>query len=103
MTTTWVVIDSVHILLIQIDFQIPASQSLKDKRSVLKGLIDRLRTRHNVCVAEVENHDKWQLATLAVITVSNMRDRVEATALAVEQEIEGHGEVLVVAYDRQWL
>ena len=92
-----------HILLLQADLHIPASQSLKDKRSVLRSVIDRLRTTYNVSVAEVENHDKWQLATIAVVTVSRMRQRAEDNIRKVVEEIESRGDVIVTAIDQQWL
>ncbi|MGC2424429.1 MAG: DUF503 domain-containing protein [Nitrospirota bacterium] len=44
--------------------------SLKSKRSVVKGLKDRIRSKFNVSVAEVDNQDLWQRATLGVACVS---------------------------------
>ena len=43
--------------------------SLKEKRQVVKSLKDRLRHGFNVSVAEVEDHDKWQAATLAAACI----------------------------------
>ncbi len=47
------------------------SNSLKDKRRVLKSLKDRIRNSFNVAVAEVDPTDLWQSASLGVVTVSN--------------------------------
>jgi uncharacterized protein YlxP (DUF503 family) len=55
----------------ELEFHIPGSSSLKEKRFVLRSLKDRLRRRFNVAVSESEHHDRWQLATLCVVTVSN--------------------------------
>ena len=44
---------------------LPAAQSLKEKRMVLKSLKDRVCSRFNVSVAEIEHHEKWQRAVLA--------------------------------------
>jgi len=55
----------------EVEFHLPGSSSLKAKRFVLRGLRDRLRRRLNVAVSEVDHHDLWQRATLAVVTVSN--------------------------------
>ena len=41
-----------------------ASQSLKDKRRVLRSVKDRLR-KFNVSIAETAHHDRWQRAELA--------------------------------------
>ncbi|OLO40986.1 hypothetical protein BTR23_05525 [Alkalihalophilus pseudofirmus] len=57
------------------------AQSLKDKRSVLKSLITRLKQRFNVSVAEIGHQNVWQRSEIAVVTVSS--DRIVA-----EQELE---------------
>ncbi|MCS7025834.1 MAG: DUF503 domain-containing protein [Bryobacteraceae bacterium] len=60
------------------------SQSLKDKRHVVKGLKDRLRHRFNVAVAEIDGLDSWQRATVAAVTVSNDRIHAEQILQTVE-------------------
>ncbi len=45
------------------------SHSLKDKRQVLKSIKDRVSNKFNVSVAEVDNQDEWQQATLGVAMV----------------------------------
>jgi len=84
------------IALLQIELYIPESHSLKDKRSVLKKTIHRLRTHYNVSVAETDGHDKWGRATLAVVTVSNLRDRVEETRRQVLRDLESSRDLQVV-------
>jgi hypothetical protein len=74
--------------LLRIDLYIPASHSLKEKRSVLQKTIHRLRTTYNVAVAEVDNQDKWARAELAVVTISTLRDRVEETHRRVLHDLE---------------
>jgi len=54
-----------------VDLHLPDVDSLKGKRHVLKGLKERVRTRFEVAVAEVDHHDVWQRATLAVACVSH--------------------------------
>ena len=55
---------------------IAGSQSLKDKRQVIKSLLDRTRERFNVSAAEVDDLDAWRRATLAFACVS--KDQVFA-------------------------
>ncbi len=50
---------------------LPGNDSLKDKRSVLKPLLLRMRREFNVSVAEVGDQDAWRSATLGVVAVSN--------------------------------
>ena len=63
--------------VLSVDLHIPHSQSLKEKRRVLKSIKDRIRSRHNVSVAEVGDLDKWQRALLAVSMVSNDKVRID--------------------------
>lgn len=53
-----------------LELEIPASQSLKDKRHVVKSLVTRVRQSFNVAIAEVDALDVWQRATLAIVCVS---------------------------------
>lgn len=55
--------------VLQAEVHIPHAQSLKDKRSVIKSLRDQLRGRFNVAAAEVEPNEKWQRATIGVVSV----------------------------------
>ena len=54
-----------------LELRLPGNQSLKGKRQVVKSLIARLHNRYNVAAAEVENNDRWQVATLGIACVSN--------------------------------
>src|SRR5205809_2723305 len=59
------------------ELHLAASQSLKDKRHVLKSLKDRLHNRFNVSAAETAHHDLWQRAELTVCVVSTDRGHAE--------------------------
>ncbi len=75
------------VALLSVELHIPGSRSLKDKRMVLRGVKDRVR-KFNVSVAEVEFHDLWQRAGLAVAIVSASRDHADRELAAVVDEIE---------------
>lgn len=75
------------VALLSVELFLPGAQSLKDKRMVLRRLKDRL-ARFNVAVAEVEHHDLWQRAGLAVVTVSTTQAHAEQELAAVADEIE---------------
>jgi uncharacterized protein len=72
---------------LSIEFHIPGSQSLKDKRMVLRSVKDRIK-KFNVAVAEVEFQDLWQRAGLSVVTVSNDEKHADRELAAVVNEIE---------------
>lgn len=60
-----------HIGILTVSLHIPASQSLKDKRRVVKSIKDRIRVHHNVSVSELDELDKWQIAVLGVAMIGN--------------------------------
>jgi len=61
----------------RLKIHIPGSRSLKDKRSVVKSLIARLRQQFNLSIAEVDDHELWQMATISVACVSQHNKRVD--------------------------
>ena len=76
---------------------LPASGSLKAKRQVVSGLLRRLRQELKVAAAEVGELDRWQLAEIAVVTVSGdgrQADRVLAAALSF---VEAHAGSAIIA------
>ena len=66
-----------HVGVCRIELRLPENQSLKGKRRVIKSIIARLQNKYHVSVAEVDNQDLWQLATLGVACVSNHRKHTD--------------------------
>jgi uncharacterized protein YlxP (DUF503 family) len=67
----------VNVGVCRLKIHIPESQSLKDKRSVVKSLVARLQKQFNISIAEVDHQDLWQIATIGVAYVSNHNYRVD--------------------------
>ncbi|MBM7114403.1 DUF503 domain-containing protein [Archangium primigenium] len=61
----------------RLTLQIPESGSLKAKRQVLRRVSERVKARFNVAVAEVDDQDLWQKATLGLAVVGNDRRHVD--------------------------
>ena len=55
----------------KISLRLPENLSLKGKRRVVKSITTRVGNRFNVSIAEVDDQDLWQLATLGICCVSN--------------------------------
>jgi uncharacterized protein len=64
--------------LLTLEIHLPYAHSLKEKRAVLRKIRDRLRSRFNVAVAELEHQDVWQQATLGVVSISNSQPLLES-------------------------
>ena len=72
----------------QITLHLPDSQSLKDKRQIIKSVMARVRNRFDVAIAEVEEQERWQIAVLGVSCVSNSRQHADEVLGHVERYIE---------------
>ena len=73
--------------IVRIELHIPGASSLKDKRSVVSGLKDRIRQRARASVAEVDHQDLWQRAALGVAVVSGERHQVDELLQSVRQQV----------------
>ncbi|HKB33869.1 MAG TPA: DUF503 domain-containing protein [Candidatus Dormibacteraeota bacterium] len=71
---------------------LPDSGSLKSKRQVVSGLLRRVRARYQVSAAEVGELDRWQLAELAIATVSGDGRHADEVLAAVLTYIESHSD-----------
>lgn len=76
----------VGVLLLEV--YLPASHSLKEKRSIIKPIIARLQREFNLTVAEVDALDKWQKAVIACAMISNDRDHIHRSLQHVENYVE---------------
>ena len=75
--------------VLRLTLRIDAAHSLKDKRTVVKSVVERVRARFNAAVAEVEDNDTWNLATIAVVCVSNESARADAQLQTIANAITG--------------
>jgi hypothetical protein len=73
------------IAVLNLELRIEGAQSLKDKRQVLRSLKDKLRGSFNVSVAELEQTDLWQRATVGVVSISGSRDYLSGLMQQVER------------------
>ncbi|HET9328136.1 MAG TPA: DUF503 domain-containing protein [Candidatus Eisenbacteria bacterium] len=75
--------------IVRIELHIPAATSLKDKRSVVRSLKERIRQRAQASVAEVDYHDLWQRAALGVAVVSGESRQIDELLQVVRNLVEG--------------
>jgi uncharacterized protein YlxP (DUF503 family) len=68
-----------------LELRIEASQSLKDRRKVVRSLKDKIRASFNVSVAEMDETSLWQRATISVVGISGSRDYLEGLFQNIER------------------
>jgi uncharacterized protein YlxP (DUF503 family) len=79
------------------DLRVPGCGSLKGKRHVIGSLTAALRSTFNVSVAEVDHHDLWQRAAIAVAAVDREQYHVRKVMLQVERFVERWSDVEIIA------
>ena len=78
-------------------------RTLKQKRSVVKPIVDGLRRRFGVASAEVGHLDKWQRTDIGVAVVAGTEAHVLDVLGEVERFVWSFPEVQVLASHRSWL
>ena len=92
-----------HTLLIKLDLKIPLAHSLKDKRRQVKSLKDRISSRFNASVADIDALDNWQQAILGICIISNDRSYLDKQYSLLETLVLEYPELQLVGMTREWL
>lgn len=89
--------------VLTLEIHLNHSHSLKEKRHVVQGLKDRLRSKFNVSVAEIDCQDLWQRAVVAAVTVSGDHGRAQFVLQLVEKEAAALLGPDLVSVSVEWL
>ncbi|MBS3975173.1 MAG: DUF503 domain-containing protein [Syntrophomonadaceae bacterium] len=79
------------------------SQSLKDKRRVIKSAIDQIKNNFNVSIAEIGNLDQWQRATLGIAVVSQDTVLANQILTRIISYLEYKGTMEIIDYSIELL
>jgi len=85
------------------DLHVPESRSLKAKRAAIRPIVDGLRHRFRVSVAEVGHHDQWQRAEIGVAVVAESDGRVRTVLERVERFVAAAPSVELLGTETAWL
>lgn len=89
-----------HVGVCRVKLRLPENSSLKDKRRVLKSITTRVDAKFNVSIAEVDDHDFWQSATLGIACISNdKRHANEILSKVVGFIMESRFELEILDYE----
>jgi uncharacterized protein YlxP (DUF503 family) len=92
---------SVGVLILEL--RLDDAHSLKDKRHYVKSLKDRLRSKFNVAVAEIDHQDLWQRGIVAVVTVSDDRARASQVLEKADRDAAALLGGVLVGSSTEWL
>jgi len=95
--------DGVHAAATRFDLHIPESRSLKAKRAAIRPIVDGLRHRFRISVAEVDHLDQWQRAGIGIAVVAGSAGRVQELVDAAERFVAGAADIELLAAETSWL
>ena len=82
----------------QAELLLHGCQSLKEKRQVLRGLLDRLQNRFNVSVAEIGHQDLWQRALIGAAVISTSQPLLDRILNQIVDQIENTSGLEMIDY-----
>jgi uncharacterized protein YlxP (DUF503 family) len=89
--------------IISWELEIFGCQSLKEKRSVVKSLKDRLHDRFNVSVAETAHQDVWQRAELTACVVAGQKKLAESVLESADRLVAAEARARIIQTYRQFV
>jgi uncharacterized protein YlxP (DUF503 family) len=92
-----------HAAAVRFELFVPESRSLKTKRAALRPIIDGLRHRLRVSVAEVDHQDTWQRAAIAVAVVAESDGKLREVLAQVERLVANAPAVELTDIETAWL
>lgn len=94
---------SMNVGVLQVEIRIANAQSLKEKRHVVKSVVDRVRASFNVSAAEIDHLDLHQRAMLGFAAVSNDAQHVRGLLQQVLNHLQRHPEAQVIDHQLEVL
>ena len=93
----------VHAAALCFDLHVPASRSLKTKRAAIRPIVDGIRHRFRVSVAEVDHQNTWQRAAIAVAVVGGTETQVRDVLDEIERFVVAQPDVELLDIETAWL
>lgn len=89
-----------YVLYGQVSLFLPYSFSLKEKRKIILSIVERIRKRFNISIAEVEDHDLWQRCSLGFSAVTGQHSDLELIVDAVYSTLDRHiNDIEILSFD----
>ncbi|MEJ6952560.1 DUF503 domain-containing protein [Natronospora cellulosivora (SeqCode)] len=88
---------------LRLELYIPGAESLKDKRSVIKSLIQKCSNKYNISISEVGELDTWRRSVIAVAMISNDYSLIEKSFQKIINYIDTIYEIELMNHDIEYL
>lgn len=93
----------VFVVAMEVDLRIVDAHSLKDKRQVVKPLVEGVRRKFQVAAAETASHDSWQRAQLGFAVVGSTPGHVQRVLDELERYLWSRPGIEIISAERSWL
>lgn len=81
-----------------VELHLPEARSLKDKRRIVKSLLERLHRKHRISIAETGHHDLLQRAELVLAAVARSEQEANRLLDELRAEIEWQADAVLTAF-----
>ena len=88
-------------VILKLKLDLPSVSSLKEKRRIVKSLIDRVKNKFNVSIAEVGDNDYLKSATIGAAVVSNDHSYGHQVIAKLVDKVRSHPEIFIVDYSTE--
>lgn len=85
------------------DLHVAQSRSLKAKRAAIRPIVDGLRHRFPVSVAEVDHQNQWQRAAIGVAVIGSSESQVRDVLASVERFVVAAADIELLDVETAWL
>jgi uncharacterized protein YlxP (DUF503 family) len=93
----------VHAAAACFDLHVSQSRSLKAKRAAIRPIVDGLRHRFPVSVAEVDHQNQWQRAAIGVAVIGSSESQVRDVLASVERFVVAAADIELLDVETAWL
>jgi hypothetical protein len=94
---------SLTIGLCTLEFHLPGSSNLKQKRKFLNSLRAKICGQYNVAFAEIDCQDLWQRSVVGIVSISNDQKVLDSTFQKVLRVAEGRTDAVLINFNTEFL
>jgi len=88
--------------VMHLEFRLSGTDSLKDKRRILKSMKDRLHRKYNVSVTESDYQDQWNHALIALAFIATGRSLIESQFSRIQQFVISRFPLELVSVNKEY-
>jgi uncharacterized protein YlxP (DUF503 family) len=85
--------------LIIFQIGIPGAKSLKDKRKVTTSVINKLKNRFNIAIAEDRDNEKIEVSKIYLLSLNTNRRELDSTVSIIENFLSNLPDAVLLSFE----